>query len=756
MKKFTKKIFTKFAIGLLIVASLITSANAKAIDEVIPSINFYFSVNPLNLNDTLQGYYGDLMEEFGSAVFSTWEGDQEQVDALANYLGEISSKNKLYLLMQITSQDGWPSEEIIAIAVPISESDFNENINTEYVKANSTITEGANASIYTGEYIDGAMAYYEGYLFVGDTEESLNAIIESTEQRLSENSQFSQIKDKFLKNNFGEMYLSEIDTFLDIASTLSMGETDSSLTQVLQALGISISEEDNGFKFQTYITLDSDKVTELGYDFNSTGELSLYKYMPKADPIYFSDTLDSSTALTMLQSSSDYTQFINDMNKETGLNFEDLILLLDNEMAVLIDGGEGLIPEFTVMAELGSNKTPINTQVDKLVEMLWKKLSAPIQDEDVTLTSKKSEVEIAGKTLTEITLVLSYKQKENPYALNINKDLLTVKLTIGVTGDDVLLISTNQNIVSEYGQDLSNQSNINSLLQDGITEVSYLSISKLNEYLQNTLDLLSSNIPAEFNDISSTKEVLDLFLEPWSYISSSETTTNDYIEAEADIIVDFDKIMENYTSSSIYNAMSHENQSFNLVLDNADDFEDIHTTDWYGDNVYYLNTKGVIAGYPDGTYKPGNLINRAEFITLVIKTLEDKGYLYSNYWYGETTFTDVDQEGWYYPYVFTASEYGIMDGYDDKTFRPDQPVTRAEAAQVLSNIVDIYDIKAENQNLLIPVFDDVDQNGWYVNAINNVYINNLMTGTSQSEFKPLKELNRAESATIIRNLLEIL
>lgn len=86
-----------------------------------------------------------------------------------------------------------------------------------------------------------------------------------------------------------------------------------------------------------------------------------------------------------------------------------------------------------------------------------------------------------------------------------------------------------------------------------------------------------------------------------------------------------------------------------------------------------LNDK-IIEGYSDGTYKPDININRAEFTKIVIGST---GKL-SN---GNNCFPDVNNE-WFAPYVCTAKNLGIIEGYPDGTFKPNQSITSAEALKI--------------------------------------------------------------------------
>jgi len=93
--------------------------------------------------------------------------------------------------------------------------------------------------------------------------------------------------------------------------------------------------------------------------------------------------------------------------------------------------------------------------------------------------------------------------------------------------------------------------------------------------------------------------------------------------------------------------------------------------------IAYLKTAGVVQGYPDGTYKPTDEINRAEFTKIVVASL------YTDL-KGKNCFSDVKDE-WYAPYICKAKDEGIIDGYPDGTFKPADKIKFSEAAKIIVN-----------------------------------------------------------------------
>jgi len=97
--------------------------------------------------------------------------------------------------------------------------------------------------------------------------------------------------------------------------------------------------------------------------------------------------------------------------------------------------------------------------------------------------------------------------------------------------------------------------------------------------------------------------------------------------------------------------------------------------------VDYLKTNGIVEGYKDNTFRPNNTINRAEFMKIVISSINKTPS-------GTNCFKDVNDQ-WYAPYVCEGKTKGIVSGYKDGTFKPDQEISFSEASKIVVNALDV-------------------------------------------------------------------
>ena len=116
--------------------------------------------------------------------------------------------------------------------------------------------------------------------------------------------------------------------------------------------------------------------------------------------------------------------------------------------------------------------------------------------------------------------------------------------------------------------------------------------------------------------------------------------------------------------------------SFGFVF--ASDFSDVKDTEYYSEPVNVLSGLGVIAGFPDGTFKPGDNVTRAQMATMITAALgiPVKGS-------GATGFSDVPASHWASGYIAYAVSVGFVAGYPDKTFKPENPVSYNEALTMI-------------------------------------------------------------------------
>ena len=128
---------------------------------------------------------------------------------------------------------------------------------------------------------------------------------------------------------------------------------------------------------------------------------------------------------------------------------------------------------------------------------------------------------------------------------------------------------------------------------------------------------------------------------------------------------------------------------FRLLTDDArqrnwsseNNFSDVSADKWYNNAVSTLCHMGVLGGYSDGTFRPNAPITRAEFAKIAVSFSQANGSAVYSY------FTDVKTTDWFAPYVTTAKDSGLIEGYSDGSFKPENRITRAEACAIVNSVL---------------------------------------------------------------------
>ena len=163
----------------------------------------------------------------------------------------------------------------------------------------------------------------------------------------------------------------------------------------------------------------------------------------------------------------------------------------------------------------------------------------------------------------------------------------------------------------------------------------------------------------------------------------------------------------------------------------------------------WLNTVdhyAYIVGYAeDGTVRPNANITRAEVATIFFRLLTDEAR--NSLWSTTNTFSDVASTVWYNTAVSTMANAGIIQGYEDGTFRPNANITRAEFAAIAARFMTSgYDVESD-------LFTDIAGH-WARESINDAATAGWINGYSDGTFRPDNAITRAEAVTLVNNVLQ--
>ncbi|MCD4712875.1 MAG: S-layer homology domain-containing protein [Clostridiales bacterium] len=174
----------------------------------------------------------------------------------------------------------------------------------------------------------------------------------------------------------------------------------------------------------------------------------------------------------------------------------------------------------------------------------------------------------------------------------------------------------------------------------------------------------------------------------------------------------------------------------------AVNMSDLNEVSWAKQVIEKWAGIGLVSGYVDGTFKPGNAITRAEFTVIAYNAFELESTT-------RKAFDDVKTSDWFYQPVSQMAAQGFINGYGDGSFKPNAPITRAEAAIILVNI---QGLKANPE--AISIFEDAGLiPPWAAGYIGAAFEAKNISGYPDGTFRPNANITRAESVVMLDNAI---
>ncbi|MED0934505.1 S-layer homology domain-containing protein [Bacillus mobilis] len=178
----------------------------------------------------------------------------------------------------------------------------------------------------------------------------------------------------------------------------------------------------------------------------------------------------------------------------------------------------------------------------------------------------------------------------------------------------------------------------------------------------------------------------------------------------------------------------------NVQAENTIGFKDVPANHWSYKAIMDLQERNIVAGYGNGIFGFGDSITRGQVARMI--------YLYLNpadESNAPNTFTDIKGH-MFEKEILSLSKTGIMSGFGDGTFGPDNILTREQLAAVLTRA---FNLKATSTT----TFKDVNKNYWATNAISALQENQITTGTGDNMFEPKSIVTREQYAQFLYNAI---
>lgn len=171
------------------------------------------------------------------------------------------------------------------------------------------------------------------------------------------------------------------------------------------------------------------------------------------------------------------------------------------------------------------------------------------------------------------------------------------------------------------------------------------------------------------------------------------------------------------------------------------EFADVPDGYWALQPIENTGTVGLVEGYPDGSFRPDGTLSRAELATLLVRAkglkIPDRA--------ARKVFNDVASDHWAAKYIEVAELEGLVKGYPDKSFRPNNKITKAEGITIL--------VRFDNLKTVAEVYEkpfwDVSSNNWSAKYIQAAKEAGLLKFVERNKLRPQESLARAEAVEML-------
>ena len=188
--------------------------------------------------------------------------------------------------------------------------------------------------------------------------------------------------------------------------------------------------------------------------------------------------------------------------------------------------------------------------------------------------------------------------------------------------------------------------------------------------------------------------------------------------------------------------------SFAKASSPVDSFLDVRTGAWYYDAVKYAVENGLMSGTGTYTFEPNTTLSRG-MIAQMLYALEGKPSISS-----ANNFTDVSSSDWYDKAASWAQSKGIITGYEDGRFGPNDPLTREQLALILYNYAKSEGHSTSTKADLSKFADGTSTSPWAQQAMSWAVGEGLLSGRGVNMLYPTGTATRAEVAQIMMNFCE--
>lgn len=181
---------------------------------------------------------------------------------------------------------------------------------------------------------------------------------------------------------------------------------------------------------------------------------------------------------------------------------------------------------------------------------------------------------------------------------------------------------------------------------------------------------------------------------------------------------------------------------------NSRSFNDIENH-WAKDDILFAASRELFNGIQPGVFSPDSEMTRGMFVTVLGRLSGVNAVDYT-----ASYFEDVEAGLWYSPYVEWAVEAGIVRGYGNGLFGPNDRVTREQMALMIMEYAGYTGLELSNGNMTATFADADAVSKWAKDAVITIHESGIIKGNLNNYFAPKDKANRAEVAAVLKRFIE--
>ncbi|MEK7544684.1 MAG: S-layer homology domain-containing protein [Patescibacteria group bacterium] len=786
----------KFLSAFLALSLLVMPAAAgaqSASTDALPGENLLFFQLDVRQEKTLQKFLVPKIAEEMSVEIGEDGGMTEPSIELQNLLEEIIQNSGINVAIEKKELEKIKEEGMEKTAIYIS----LEITEDQWTKLFKIAGENLVEETYKDQKIhhrDGSEKTFftkiKNTVLIAEKKENLQRGIDQivAGNTLSKNTKYQNVAGSFLTQGILNIFVDAggladmIETTLKEEGTengeaMGIEETfKKSLQEVIKiirtstGMGVSIGKTATTFDVKTVDLYDEAKRDALGVSRKDMSYVpSIYKKIPGENLITYIELFNAKKTweiqkeknLGLIQDDmllEEFGEITKEIQEETGIDLEkDVIGIFDQQIGFSLNQqGSSVAPGLTLLADVSNNAEIAKGTIEKLKKFIEK-----------TIEKHASEVRIAYAIQEKaikggMGYLMTFQEPERKGRISPEEKkqldmIFPMELSLGVTSDNTFYISSQRNFEQAYGTGVQAKE-ISDVLPKQYTGRFYLDIQGLTSYIKAIMAIPYETVPTEDRNYFEAEEMLkkfDTIMAPWKNIHAYGVTTPGKDEGIFIIHADTNAINEDYFNK-IEEWSRVESENSNRYRNyQAPGLKDVEKGEWYYDDVRESRIYGSVNGYEDQTFKPENRITRAEFIAMVMRTAyKSKG---QSYYELPPSVKDVEDGSWYQMTLAEALEKGVIQTGPDGNVRPNDEISRAEAAKIIANILDQkLESKTNSEETETRKFSDVEEKAWYAEAVERNSSVGIIRGREDGTFAPNDHLKRAEAAALMNRLRKVL